>query len=407
MALCRITGFSLSMLLFVAIPARGGWQEGKEAFLANRLEEAAREFEAVSRAHPDHAAAFYMLGKTQQRQGKSSEALQSLRRATELDPGSASFALALGEVYLDESEPRKALLSLAKHPLNGLPEGVESAYLATFVTAAMKAEGTPESEGALEAAVAQKPGAKTLWLTLAKTRERSGDTASALDAYGKALEIDGGDEALGRKAVQLAWDLAAETQGEDRQEAYRRAADLALRAAAAGPSTAQRLVAGEALLLAGDPAAAARWLTPASRGEGRAAANYLLARCALGEGDGRKALGHLEKALEALPDADLQSRVHRTRGRAQHLLKDYSAAAASYRASGDPAKAAEMDRFAKIARENAEIERKREECLAEKAKIESLRSEQEGLEGTDVWQRMERVFAEKLAACEPYLNQES
>ncbi|MCB1036125.1 MAG: hypothetical protein KDD47_20045, partial [Acidobacteria bacterium] len=291
------------------------------------------------------------------------------------------------------------------HPLDGMPRDVAGAYARTLAVAATQAENSAKLRELLEKSVRELPGSRELWVALAKRREQAGETKAALEAYTRAMAVDPSDDVLGAKSVRLAWELAAQAGDDDaRLGAYRRAAALAAATAGETPSTSQRLTAGEAFLLARDPATARRWLTPATEGEGSAQAHYFLARCALQEEDSEAALRYLERATSAKPQAELLEQILQAKGEAFHRAGQFDLAAEAYRQAGRSDKAEEMKHFGEIAAANAEIDRKREACLKEQAKLERLRKENQNLMGSEDWQSIERLFSAKMAECRPYLE---
>jgi tetratricopeptide (TPR) repeat protein len=72
-----------------------GLQEHQRGFLA----EAARRYQSVLRAQPDHADALHLLGVVAHQQGDHRQAVECIGRAVTLNPGNAAYHANLAEAY--------------------------------------------------------------------------------------------------------------------------------------------------------------------------------------------------------------------------------------------------------------------------------------------------------------------
>lgn len=77
------------------------FSKGKAHFEAEAWEEAALNFRKAIQQKPDWGEAHYYLALSQLKQDKKSEAVQSLRRATELDPGNVDATVRLSDLLLE------------------------------------------------------------------------------------------------------------------------------------------------------------------------------------------------------------------------------------------------------------------------------------------------------------------
>lgn len=388
-------------------PLLAGWEEGKEAFAAGRWAEAAKEFRGVVDQHPDYAQGHFMLGSALVRLGRPADAVASLSRAAELEASEPRYALSLAQAQLAGGDPQAALATLGRRRPSALPEDLRQPYTALLAGAAVRSADPAAAATALEAALAEVPDAEKLWQALARVREDQGRIPEAFAAYARAFELEPADPDPGRQAVALAFAAAKAREGEERREWYRKAAGVAQDLARTGDGAEHRLEAGEAWLGAGDYDAAREWFAKAHEAApGEPLPLYYLGRCSLALGEPGKALAHLEAARAAGPEGSLAAEVHSGLGLAHRTLEQFPEAARAYRAAGDPEKAAEMDRLAAAAANNAAYDQKVRECRAEKARLDTLREETRGSLGPADQEAFDRQLQAALAECAPYLEEE-
>jgi predicted Zn-dependent protease len=118
---------SLTILLFAVLflasgIAEAGWEEGVAAFKAGNLDTAAQEFRGVVEKTPDFAGGHFMLGQVLLKQKKNREALESLRKAYELDSAQVSYQMALSQAYLGNNRFSDAAQLLRFINVGSLPK---------------------------------------------------------------------------------------------------------------------------------------------------------------------------------------------------------------------------------------------------------------------------------------------
>jgi tetratricopeptide (TPR) repeat protein len=394
----------LGLMAIGAVPAAAGWDEAMAAYREGRYGEAVEGFAAGAEMQPEDARWHYMLGLALVGAGRPGRAVGSLERALEIEPG-VRHALPLAQAQIKAGVPGEALGTLDRYR-PGAEAGEEEA-VDRWAGLVAVAAGTVEDAGAavplLAAAIERRPGSRDLRLALGRAHAREGDHGAAFEAYAAAFEIGNGGavDAAGALAIRSAFD-AAEAGAEGRHEWYRRAADVAGRLPVEGAPVAHLLLAGDALLLADRPAAAEeRFAAVAALEAGNPVARYQIARCRLALDDPEAALEHLEQAEARDPDPDLRRRVFTTRAEALADLERYEAAADAYRRAGDGTRAAQMDEAAAAKIHNDEVERERERCRQEWARIAGLRDRNRDVEGTAVWAEIDRQAAHLEAECGP------
>jgi Flp pilus assembly protein TadD len=121
---------------------------------AGRLSESARVLEELLDAHPDYVDGMSVLATTYERMGRSAEARATYMSILDLDPTAAGVFDRLGVLEIREGRPDVAL-------------------------------------GHLEHAVAFDPGLAGAHSALGLARAQTGDSPGAIEAWKRALELDG------------------------------------------------------------------------------------------------------------------------------------------------------------------------------------------------------------------------
>jgi len=392
------------LVLVVLAPGqlRAGYTEGVEAFKSNDFDRAEEEFRSAVEVHPDYAGAHLMLGRTLLGQGASEEALASLERAVELEPGAALNRYFLGRAQLEAGRPGAALDALVGQPLAEVPERVREAYAAALARSAEETGGAAGLE-ALEAAVVELPGSAPLWLGLGRLHRAADRSGEAFSATERAFALDPSNPALGRLAVQDAFAAAqAEEERDARKGWYRRGAEVAERLAEAHPEAASWSLLGEARLGSGDCAAAVEAFRKADSGDPRV--RYYLGTCSVTLGEPDQALTDLQAALESGPDEGLERRIHAGIGAAYRHQEEFERAAEAYRKAGDADKVAEMEALAEAARINEGIESRRQACRERQAALAGLVAESRDLQGTPEFGRLRTSWHDLRLDCADVLE---
>ncbi|MCH9651225.1 MAG: tetratricopeptide repeat protein [Deltaproteobacteria bacterium] len=394
-------------------PLVADWEKGTTALQAGRYEEAVQELREVVEAHPEYAAAYYMLGTAQHSLEQSSEAIASFRRAVELDKTSAKYAFSLAQAFLSTQQPERVLTTLEAHSPADLPEAMRVRYAETLAAAVGQSEAPEKALVQLERAARSLPQVPPLWLALGKARGKADDFKGSFQAYQKALELNPQDSVAGRLAVRQAWLVADAEEPPADLGWYRKAALVAEQLAAAEPSVTHASLAGDSYLHAKNYAAARRWLETALAADSNRPGTALsLARCSLGLEEDQRALEELEAAYrkaQVADDSEVLVSIARSQGFAYHKVGDYRRAAEAYRRAGDEAKAVEMMGFQQLADSNKDVDRNRKECLAKKRAVDLDRKEMEAkraLFSVEEWLKIEGGFARQLAECQRYLDVE-
>jgi len=395
-----------ALLALTTAPARADWEAGVAAFKVGRFATAAAEFRQVTETHPDWADGHFMLGSALLHLDQPAEALPSLEKAVALG-GELRHRLSLAQAQLRTGAADAALATLAELSPTSLPEKQRDPYFQLLAGAASRTGRTGPAIAALEGALKADPGNAVLWQALGQARGKAGQPRGAFDACARAFELAPEPDTGGRLAVQIAFDAAAGSDGEDRQAWYARAATVAEKLAAGSGAGKDQLLAGEAHLGSGDYGAARSWFEKArSSLPGQALPLYRLGRADLADGDAEGALSHFDAALAAPASSEVSAaEIHTARGAALRHLERFSEAATAYARAGNEEKAGEMETLAGIATGNAEHDRLVASCRAKKARLDKLRAETWPTLAPADQLRFQQDMEAALADCRPYLEE--
>jgi tetratricopeptide (TPR) repeat protein len=176
-------------------------------FLArsDETDQAIEQLSEAVRLAPQSAAYHENLGRAYRKKGMLKEAEQELTEASKLAPRDAGVWMALGRLYADQKRFGEAA------PAYRVAYQIDptSEEAASGLSAALLEAGKPEeSEAILSKAVEVSPKGASLWNNLGVTLTRKGDYAGAVQAFRKALDLDGNFE-VARTNLARAEQLAA------------------------------------------------------------------------------------------------------------------------------------------------------------------------------------------------------
>lgn len=384
-------------LLLIAMPSFAGWPEGVAAFSEGRYETAENEFRSFVEKSPEAADAHYMLGLTLQRQKRYDEALASMTQAVDLG-GANRHRLAQSQVLLQLNRADDALAALTAS--KGLAQELRAGYGQLLATAASQATDRKKALQALNDAAKADPKARHLHMARASVAHETGDRKTEIAALTRAYDLEKADPQPIRRAFQVAMHAGDHAAAFATAKHWSTQAEESIEALTA---------AGEARMAVKDYAGARSWFEKAAAPRPNHVPEsklvYYIGACYLAEGNGTLALEALADA-ETRADAELLETILMARGSAYHLLEQYEKAASVYREVGADEKVAEMEGLIEATLANNAWDEERKQCLRKKSLIETTRAEIADLEGTPEWNEAEAEFAEILAVCEPYLEEQ-
>lgn len=403
-----IPSLTLLLLLTASSPGLAAWDDGVSAFQAGRYEEAADRFRAVVDGAPDAPQGHYMLGLSLLRLREPAAALEPLAKAVELQPASLDYRMALAQTQLKAGEPGAALATLAAQDPAAVTGPQRETFGQLLATAATRGGKAADALPVVAKALAADPRSKALWLARSQLDERLDRPQDSFEALVSAYELDPSDTALGQRAIQAAFTEAQAREDDARREWYRRAAAVATTLADAEPTPQHLRYAGEARMGLQDYSGALHWFERAAEvATADPLPHFYMARCALAQGDAETALGHLDAAIERSPETELTTEIWNARGSALRQLERFAKAAEAYRRAGNTVKIAEMEDLVERQKNNEAWEREKRRCEEKERTVRARLAENDFLEGTEAWRRLEKEAAEALADCRSYLNETS
>ncbi len=153
---------------------------------------ALEEFEAAVGSDAQDPEAWYHLGLARKAQGQTQAAIQAFQQAISLKPDFEKAHYNLGIALRVAGRPEAGKKELAE--VSGLQEFrgklAESKLLIERGVDALQHSPNQDALDFFEQATAKSPSLATAWHYLGVARDRQGDAAGALEAWGKALELE-------------------------------------------------------------------------------------------------------------------------------------------------------------------------------------------------------------------------
>lgn len=365
--------------LAAATPAFAGWDEGVAAFKAKNYPQAAREFEAVSKDRPDWAGGFLMLGRTQLLMDRTSDAVNTLRKAYDLDPSGVETQLALAQAYLGANRASEASQLLGKINAAGLPKERQSLYQQLVAKAASESGQTDRAASALEKAAAAAPNDPTVQFNYGVLALNAGDTGKAVAALEKSVRLDGSDAGRQKVLVQALLRQGRETAGAQKDVIYTRAAEVARSMVAKSAIYDHLLLLGEAQLGANQyDAAVATFGQAAAKNAGEWLPGFYAGQAQTALARYGDAENSLRKALQSATTTADKARIWRQLGFVYEKQRNFEQAKTAYRSAGDNAAITRVEENQKIADHNKTAEEEEKRLAELKRQQEILREQLQG-----------------------------
>ncbi len=327
------------------------------AMQAGRFADAAREYEAWLKTHPDSKQVLFALGLCYVQLGQPEQAVAVLRRHLKLAPESASGHAVLGIAMLDgpEAAEAKAQLETAVRLNPKQADAVEALARVSLV------EGDPHKAVSLLRPLVGSGGGPAAKELLGEALTQSGQAEAAAAMFERDLQADpgspartyaaaawarlkAGDQARAAEICELGMRLYPDSEIESAYLSLP-APFLAERMGARiqrlqeAPEVAELIAVGRVLIDA-DPAQKTRSGEIAQRmlahaiqlAPNSASAHYNYGR-ALGQTSLQAALPQWEKALALDAGDELRLLIHTAIGKSKHDLADYDGAEQAFRAA--------------------------------------------------------------------------
>ncbi len=350
------------LLLAVALPAGAednqDYNKGLEAFRAREYSNAVQWFQRVIEQSPEHAGSHYLLGLSLRGDKKTSKALASLRKATELDPGNASYAIALGQTLIQAKQYNDAYLTLKKVRYSDLDTRARQSYAPAFANAAIMAGFPGEAVNVLEAQTKATPKNSEMFYTLGYAYSKEEDYGKAFAAFKKAFELDPSSTKSGTSAVKSAISAGRRAGGSQKDSYYSQGAVIAEKLASASPTFDNLLLAGETRLGAKDYQKALGWFDRArSKQPQNALVHYYHSQCNTNLGQYKSAITDLQQALKIGVSGKMRTQVHNQMGFVYDKTKKYDDAITAYKNAGNSRKVSDVEKKKADAAKNVEADK--------------------------------------------------
>lgn len=370
----RFTTALITAGLVLGVPhlAQAGWDEGIQAYQSGNYSTAAQEFQAFVQERDDFAGGHFMLGQALAKLNRSQEALNSFRKAYDLDPSNSQYQMTLAKTYLDVERYNDALALLEQINPSSLDASYRGAYQQMKTVALEKSGRGEQALQSLRELARQNPRDADIQYRFAATTFNAGNTAEAVTAFGRAIELNGND--TNRRAAYV---KALIRQARENPQVKARAYQTAV---TQGTTLVGQESSFDNLLLLGEAQLGAKQYAQAASSFERALAKkkdwlpYLyLSQAQTNLERYAAAEESLRQALALGPSANNERVIYKQIGFVNEKLRRYDEAKAAYNRAGDQASIARIEQNQQIAAENEAIE-------AENAEIEAMRREREALE---------------------------
>jgi tetratricopeptide (TPR) repeat protein len=361
-------------IILSAGAVRAEWPDGVAAFKAENWAKAEAEFKAVVDAQPEWPGGHFMLGWTYLKQKKGKEAVQHLRKAYDLNPEDANTQLRLGEAYVQTGRYSDAVAFLSKINAAALPKDVQG-YLAQLKAVALTKSGQAGAAvGELKKAAAANPNDADIWFSYGSTAYSIGDTATAIPALEKAVQLDSKDLAKQKMYAQALVSQARRAPASTKKSLYAKGVAAAQKVVSGSASYDNLMLLGGAQLGAQDYDAAARtYQQAATKNPGDWLSSYHQGQAYTASKQYKSAESALTTALDRAKGAEDQATVWKQLGFVYEKQKNYREAITAYNRGGDSSGATRVTENLATQSENERIE-------AENMEIQRLKEEKDKLE---------------------------
>jgi Flp pilus assembly protein TadD len=329
-------------VLLLAGPLEAGWEEGVAAFRRGDFGTAASHFSELVERSPNAHAALFMLGQCQERLGETAASISTLRRALELEPDSARYAVALGRSLLADGQEAEAWETLERLDPTLMEPSFRTPRALIMASAALRLERPDDALRAIEGSAEDVGANPALSKARATACHRLGRDAEAAVAWARCFELDTDDLESGRYAVRAALAAADDPDSAETRSGLR---DLAVEVSETlvdrDPSVEHLTLAGEADLRAGNGERAISRLEralPQAPDDPRILS--LLRESLAAAGSGGDGSGCLEAALETTMDDGLRRRIHSQLARLAECRLELEAAVRHHTLAGETERAA-------------------------------------------------------------------
>jgi len=343
-----IAVFAIFILVSAAGPAAADWEAGVELYRQGLFADAAEQFRATVASNPHWPGGYLMLGRCQLALKQYDEALENLQKAVELGPDDPANVATLSRALMAVDRCADALVVLERLDFEKLSPDWKAEVVRMRARCLLVEDRTADAVAALQQSLIDDPDRAALHQAIAGAYQAAGDRAAALDHFERAFALDPDDLVSANSAATTALALARAADDDDLAAAYYdRGLEIAAKLATVAPDYEHAMLAGDAALGAGKLEAAAGWFAAAVEDQPQEPiARYYLGTTLADLDHDDEAVTQMRAALGAAPDDELAVRIHAQLGQLLACRLELPEAARHYRASGDTARADQIDELA-------------------------------------------------------------
>lgn len=371
--LWRPLALILLALALVASAAAADWQSGVDAFQQGDYQAAEQAFRQLAESQPDWYGGHYMLGRVLVERDQAGEALQSLKRAHDIE-ARPEVSLLLARTALEQGSESLARTALADGPSAQLPQAQKVAWLS------LRAQAAPDAPTRLEdlnAAIQMSPRDAGLRLAAADAAVEAKRFDDAIGHLDTAAELQPGDESVLVRRLKVRLTQSEAASGDDRVVACSRAAEAAAELAGTSGKAQHLSIAGRSYLCSGDLERAESYYAQALKAVPTWDAAYDLAKVQLKQQQWKTA----EATLDPWHDVQGEGRakVHQLVGRALEGQQRFLDAIPHYEIAGDAQGIAHAKEGQAALDHNREVKEIEDKIQDIEGKIGDLEDEEQGL----------------------------
>ena len=377
----RIAVYALALAV-CAVPAAAGWEEGVAAYRSGDFGRAIEEFQGVVGSSPDYAGGHMMLGQSLLKAGRAQEAVASLRKAYDLNPGDVSTQVALATAFVKANRYNEAATLLSRIDVGSLPSSQQASVNKLKAVALAKSGNTSSALSALADAVARNPNDANAQYQYGVMLYNAGQTSQAVAALERAVSLNADAkslEALADAALRLGRE---ERSDSGKRSAYSKAVNAASRLVSTNASYDNLMLLGGAQLGAKDYSEAISTFERAASANSRDwLPRYYVGQAQMKLGNFPAAARSLQESLNMTSDRSNTVKIWSQLGLVFEKQKNWDQARTAYEKAGDTASIARVNQNEETEQYNEDIERQQAEAEAIREEEERIRQELEELEG--------------------------
>ncbi|MGH9381343.1 MAG: tetratricopeptide repeat protein [Thermoanaerobaculia bacterium] len=372
----------LTVLAFAGSAWAADFNTAFAAFQAGNYQAAVDEVSGYIEGAPNAWQGHWLLGMSLLKLGRSSEGLNSLRKAYDLDPNQAQVQINLAQAYLENGRAADAAALLQRIAPSSLPASAQGAYNQLLAKALADSGQGAAALAPLRQATQANPSDAKAQFAYGAAAQNAGELGASIVALGKAVELDGDNPTYLKAYVQALFMEGAQKSGDAGAAAYRKAIAPAQQLVAVAPGYDSTMKLGGAQLGAKDYGAAVNTFRQATQQSGAGwEPHFYLGQAYTMEGQYSNAIAALEQAKSRASSSDAQRMVWRQLGFVHEKQDNFEEAIQAYQQAGDSGAVSRVQQNQETAEYNQQVEQENADAEARQQEEERIKRELEELPG--------------------------